>query len=346
MRLGQSQMAAHLSCATPCVVGKSDQQRKRRLLSQPCGPAQLEVGVGAHAPTPGNSSPKKPLTPAVAALLQNVQRHGSLLQQCCVNLRPLWQMDPAAFGSPKATSGSSGDMQPEPGMPHGTASNAAEQTEPREGEGSGLGTLADYLITTQARGGRIQWRPEDLKIMLNHLTSLTPGSSSVETKQAMKKLGIAHLPDPSWKLHTAVVSKLRTLRNMLAHGWNPLGGLTLPRAPRGTYNFRAWLRHALLTLPNREGTLLEAAAVLEADPDIAPKLDRRPDRRFHDTPMWHRNLRFAATSHPEFVDIARRGKAAVYRYDEEVARQQDAHTKPPKVPKRRVPHLGVHGGGN
>ncbi|PNH02053.1 hypothetical protein TSOC_012037 [Tetrabaena socialis] len=41
-----------------------------------------------------------------------------------------------------------------------------------------------------------------------------------------------------------------------------------------TYHWRAWLRQAFMELPDRTGTLQDAAAIIEADPDIAPLLDR------------------------------------------------------------------------
>ncbi|KXZ43549.1 hypothetical protein GPECTOR_87g411 [Gonium pectorale] len=69
----------------------------------------------------------------------------------------------------------------------------------------------------------------------------------------------------------------------------------------GVTHWQAWLRRAFLALPERTGTLHDLAAVLETDPEIAPKLDNR---------------------YPEFLDTGvKRGKLKVYRYDEHVAAQ-------------------------
>ncbi|KXZ43564.1 hypothetical protein GPECTOR_87g427 [Gonium pectorale] len=116
----------------------------------------------------------------------------------------------------------------------------------------------------------------------------------------MVPVGWSEVPDPERRLAGRVQIKLYHMRRKIAHGRDPLGGRDQAQvsAP-GTYNWRAWLRRAFETLPDKTGTSSDVAAALEADPEVAPKLDHR---------------------HPEFVDTGlKRGKLKVYRYDEQLA---------------------------
>ncbi|KXZ49538.1 hypothetical protein GPECTOR_20g392 [Gonium pectorale] len=89
-----------------------------------------------------------------------------------------------------------------------------------------------------------------------------------------------------------ILYKLGHIRNNIRHGRDPLAGCRIANA------LQAWLHKVFTGLPDRTGTSHDVAAALEADPEIAPKLDR---------------------SFPEFVDMGfKKGKHKVYRYDEQV----------------------------
>ncbi|GFR46015.1 hypothetical protein Agub_g7494 [Astrephomene gubernaculifera] len=355
-------MAARDFSATYVGICGDEQHKKRRRLAQvyasrASGKAYFDRCMPSEPRQPSQQSGLTTkrmdvtlLKPTAAVLLYNLQQHGTLLQRLGHGKQPTPQMDP---GAPEVAEGRTG-LQARSRTPQHILGGASMKVDAEEGTMDNRfdtspcpGTLADYITAIQARGGRIRWRPEDVKAMLMHLASLPPGSSGVDTKQAMEKLGIAHLPDPDNKLCVCVTFKLHTIRNTLAHGRDPLAGEAMPRARPGTYNFRGWLKQALLTLPNCEGTLAQAAAILEADPDISPKLDRRPDHHYHSFPVWRTHLKRAASWCPEFVNTGRKqGKGAIYRYDEGVAQALQEGRKPPKAPKGRVPHLGARGGCN
>ncbi|KXZ49608.1 hypothetical protein GPECTOR_20g464 [Gonium pectorale] len=83
---------------------------------------------------------------------------------------------------------------------------------------------------------------------------------------------------------------------------------------------QAWLSRAFETLPVKTGTLSDLAAALQADPDVAPKLDRRPDVNRLNVPAWRVAVSRMVSRHPEFVDTGRkRGGLKLFRYDEQIA---------------------------
>ncbi|GFR44740.1 hypothetical protein Agub_g6068 [Astrephomene gubernaculifera] len=275
----------------------------------------------------GTKRPATSLQPAVAVLLHNLQRHAPCLRRLSLEPRLVRETGHASpFRFPSQPQGSSHKV-PAPRAP------PAQEPAPNV-----LRSLTGHVQAALRERKRITWRPEIVEILLAHLTSLPPGST-MKARRAIEKLGLAHIPDPDDRLYNAVTMKLMRLRVSIAHGFNPMEGRRLPQVPTGTYDFRAWLRRAFMALPNRTGTTIQVAAVLEADPDIEPKLDRRLCPTDHNTQMWLRGLRRAVNRYPEFVSTGQRqGHSMLFRYDEEVARQQDeAGGKPPKVPKHRAP---------
>ncbi|GFR44741.1 hypothetical protein Agub_g6069 [Astrephomene gubernaculifera] len=289
----------------------------------------------------------KLLCPAVAVLLRNVDRHAAVLLRLAASQQQqqgspqLLGVGPARMGptAPQAGLGESQQQFPTPAAAVQAASGATGAAE----DDMGRGMLASQVEAALARGNRILWRPEDVKVMLAHLATLPPGPN-VQREEAVKKLGLAHLPDPKRKLRRAVCGKLEKLRNLLANGENPLEVRCWLRMPRGTYSIRAWLRRAFMALPNQEGTSSDAAAVLEADPEISPKLDRRPERRYPKIAKWHAYVQRQLLEYPEFVFTGRKqGRSKIYRYESQVAQALDE--RPAKTRKRGlqgVPHLGKH----
>ncbi|KXZ42376.1 hypothetical protein GPECTOR_154g67 [Gonium pectorale] len=110
------------------------------------------------------------------------------------------------------------------------------------------------------------------------------------------------------------------MRQTIRHGLDPLAGRKgVIRQPPGTYDWRTWLRNVFADLPNNTGTSVDVAATLEADPEIAPKLDRRPDPMTVSVPLWKRTISNSLGRFPEFVDTGvRKGKFKVYRFDKQV----------------------------
>ncbi|PNG99860.1 hypothetical protein TSOC_014349 [Tetrabaena socialis] len=131
-----------------------------------------------------------------------------------------------------------------------------EQLEVRSGVGSGAEGITP-------RG------PAHASVLVQHMREMPP-NAGFGILEAIQKLGLDAAID-----QRRVRNKLSHLRSLLAHGRDPLEDIRVPRARRHTYNWRAWLRQAYLALPNREGTMDDAAAILLADPSIAPLLDRR-----------------------------------------------------------------------
>ncbi|GFR46016.1 hypothetical protein Agub_g7495 [Astrephomene gubernaculifera] len=307
---------------------------------------------------PVSSASPTLLQPAAAVLLHNVQRHErtgvtsmpvssasptSVQPAAAVLLHNVQRHERTGVTSMPVSSASPTSLQP-------AAAVLLHNVQRQEFQ---VQRFADHVIASKARGDTLRWRKQDvqvqrrtapcLQIMLAHLASLPTGGGKVEIRQAMEKLGIAHLPDPKHELYQTVKWKLYSLRNTLEHGRDPLTGKALPKAGRGTYNYRGWLRGALLALPNREGTLPEVAAILKADPEISLKLNWRHDHRYLRSPAWRNNLSVTAARLPEFINTGRRkGKAVVYRYDEEVFGALQESRKPPEVPKHRTAQPGAH----
>ncbi|GFR44746.1 hypothetical protein Agub_g6074 [Astrephomene gubernaculifera] len=309
--------------------------------------ADVNDGGGERTSNSSSTSLDRLPCPAVAVLLRNVDCHSAVLQRLAASHQPppqqqqqggprLLAVGPARLGptAPQAGPGESQQQFPAAVQAASGANGAAEGD-------LGRGMLASQVEAALARGGIIRWRPEDVQVMLAHIATLPPGPN-LQSEKAVKKLGLAHLPDPGNKLRLAVAGKVMKLRNILANGEDPLEGRCRPRVPPGTYNFRAWLRRAFMALPNQEGTSSDAAAILEADPEISPKLDRRPDRYNSKTARWLPHMRRQVLEYPEFVFTGRkRGRNNIYRYDTQVAQALDE--RPAKTRKRGlqgVPHLG------
>ncbi|GFR49726.1 hypothetical protein Agub_g11882 [Astrephomene gubernaculifera] len=316
-----------------------------RASSQQSGGSAKRVGM---KPMPCGCGSRGNLQAAVAVLLHNVECNGALLE---LN-RPKRRKVASTPGIASVTEGFR-HSQTGSGAAQESLDGAAVQMESGDGVSNASpspANFADCITAAWARGGRVRWRPEDVQVLLAHLASLPPGGRTLATRRAMEKLGIAHLPDPDHKLFNAINLKMCIIRNKLAHGRDPLAGDTAPRAPHGTYNFRAWFEQAFLALPNHEGTVAEVAAILDADPEISRKLDKRPEPRYQDTAMWQLQLMRLASRYgryPEIVNTGRkRGRSTIYRYDEEVARQLGERGKAPKGPKRRVAHMGKRGDAN
>ncbi|PNH00882.1 hypothetical protein TSOC_013269 [Tetrabaena socialis] len=179
--------------------------------------------------------------------------------------------------------------------------------------------------------------------MVQHLKGLQPNTRHLATREAMHKLGLDGQPDPENRLRASVASKLQTLRNLLDHDQDPLQGNKALKAKWGTYKWRAWLRSAFMTFPDRTGTLDDAAAFLEADPSIAPLLDRRPELDQRDIPRWKISMTKMRSRYPEFESTgARRGLRLVFRFNEQVAEDLAAacKVKAPKCGVSGLPHLG------
>ncbi|GFR51074.1 hypothetical protein Agub_g13399 [Astrephomene gubernaculifera] len=198
----------------------------------------------------------------------------------------------------------------------------------------------------QSRGWRPgeMWEREQLQLMVRYVASLSP-SDPINTRGVIALLGLAELPDPNRAIFNKVKRKLFSVRHQLSNGADPLAGRAqlAGRMAHRTYRWRDWLRGAFLQLPNREGTLHDVAAILESDPDISPKLDRRPDSVAVTVPRWRANMWRFISKVPEVVNTGRKpGRLVVYRYDEEVARQLPGG-RGPRVPKKGqqgLPHLG------
>ncbi|GFR51073.1 hypothetical protein Agub_g13398 [Astrephomene gubernaculifera] len=188
-----------------------------------------------------------------------------------------------------------------------------------------------------------RWQREQLQLLVEYVASLPPGRRN-NTREALALLGWAKLPDPDGAISRRLLYKLSNIRHQLSNGVDPLAGRSqcMVMAP-GTYNWREWLRRALLQLPNHEGTLDDIAAVLEADPDISPKLDRRMEPVKLRVPRWRCSVSQSIPRIPEIFNTGKkRNQLTVYRYDEEVARQLPGG-RGPKVPKKGqqgLPHLG------
>ncbi|GFR51075.1 hypothetical protein Agub_g13400 [Astrephomene gubernaculifera] len=223
------------------------------------------------------------------------------------------------------------------------ASGSSHSSEPR-GHEVNAETVAQHrpLYVYGSLPGE-EWPLDLLKLLVEHVASLPPGCR-VRPHEAIALLGWAELPDPDGAIGRRVRYKLHSIRNQLAKGVDPLAGRMRPgRMAKKTYNWRVWLQKAFLQLPNQEGTLNDLAAVLEADPDIAPKLDKRSDSTKVAAPRWKRNVSHTVSSIPGVINTGqKRGRLVIYHYDEEAARQLGERGKPAKVPKHRVPHMGVH----
>ncbi|GFR44739.1 hypothetical protein Agub_g6067, partial [Astrephomene gubernaculifera] len=153
-------------------------------------------------------------------------------------------------------------------------------------------------------------------VLQKHLACLK-GGADLKTKEAVQKLGYTG-PYARYRLvYEAVCKKLDQMRNMRAHGVDPLKDGPRPRAARGSSDMRTWLAAAFKQLPNCTGTLEAAGRVLQRHPEIGPKLDKRPDPRCAHTPMWQSNLHRKVASWPEFVKTGRKkDRWNVLRYDE------------------------------
>ncbi|PNH02049.1 hypothetical protein TSOC_012039 [Tetrabaena socialis] len=161
------------------------------------------------------------------------------------------------------------------------------------------------------------------QILVDHLRALpsNAGGGSLAVKDAMTTLGLDGLPEPDRRLLAKrAARKLSKLRTLLGQGADPFEDRR-PRVKKNTHQWRAWLRQAFMELPDRTGTLQDAAAIIEADPSIAPLLDR---------------------TCPEFESTGqKRGRSMLFRYNEEAAEEWTARKA--KVPKRGVqslPYLG------
>ncbi|GFR50290.1 hypothetical protein Agub_g12480, partial [Astrephomene gubernaculifera] len=203
---------------------------------------------------------------------------------------------------------------------------------------SGGQSMADYLAAAIERDSFISWRPEDTKVLADYLASLSP-NSTLRIKPAMEQLGLSHIPDPGRRLQQTLTAKLHLMRSKMARGEDPTQ-VNTSRTVRGTYDFQSWVRRALLAMPNHEGTMREVAAALEADPNISCKLDKRPNPKCPNTPIWWLNLRCAVMRYPEFIRTdAKRAGHAVYRYEPEKERKGDAkrtERRPEWAEKRRA----------
>ncbi|PNH03416.1 hypothetical protein TSOC_010534 [Tetrabaena socialis] len=156
-------------------------------------------------------------------------------------------------------------------------------------------------------------------ILIDHLRALPAkaGGGGLATRRAITKLGLEGVPDPDQRLHARVSNKLSKLRVVLGQGLDPFKGRSGPRVKKNTYHWRAWLRQAFEKLPDRTGTFPDAAAIIEADPSIAPLLNQ---------------------TYPEFEKTGqKRGPFVVFRYNEEAAEEWTARKA--KVPKRGVQSL-------
>ncbi|PNH00954.1 hypothetical protein TSOC_013187 [Tetrabaena socialis] len=147
-------------------------------------------------------------------------------------------------------------------------------------------------------------------VMLQHVKA-RPLSGRIATREAIEELGLGGLPDPQQRIKESVRKKLGALRNACRHGQNPLAGRTTQPAKLNTYSWR--------------GTLLDAAAFLEADPSIAPLLDRRLDPMTRCTPMWRTSLSSVRSRFPEFEATGKkRRRHFVLRFNQQVADELDA----------------------
>ncbi|GFR51076.1 hypothetical protein Agub_g13402, partial [Astrephomene gubernaculifera] len=212
----------------------------------------------------------------------------------------------------------------------------------REEDTTGVGPMH---CTSQTYGSACgeHWPRDLVQMLVGCVTSLPPGGR-VLPREAIALLGWAELPDPDGRIYRKVKDRLQSIRNQLAKGVDPLAGRVRPgRVPLGTYKWRVWLRGAFLKLPNHEATVDDLAAILESDPDISPRLDKRPDSALVTVPRWRRNLSHIILTIPGVTNTGqKRGRLVIYHYDEEAARQLGERGKPPKVPKHRVPQMGVH----
>ncbi|PNH02054.1 hypothetical protein TSOC_012038 [Tetrabaena socialis] len=215
---------------------------------------------------------------------------------------------------------------------------SAHPPRPEEPEADGAGQLAVAAVLWNAqchaaalraacgpgvvrRAVGEKWTRAQVKILVDHLRALptNAGGGSLAVREAMTMLGVDGLPDPDRHLHARVASKLSKLRTVLEQGVDPFEDRR-PRA-KNTYHWRAWLRQAFMELPDHTGTLQDAAAIVEADPSIAPLLNR---------------------TYPEFENTGqKRGRHVLFRYNEEAAEERAARKA--KVPRRGVqslPYLG------
>ncbi|GFR46425.1 hypothetical protein Agub_g7934 [Astrephomene gubernaculifera] len=177
-------------------------------------------------------------------------------------------------------------------------------------------SLAAYITTIRAQGGKIKWRSEDEQIMYDYLTTLRP-DDKVKTRHAMQMLGIAHLSGDD-KLCNTLCAKLNSLRNKMKHGAvgsEPADEEDHPRRRAASVDYKGLLKRAYLALPGHKGTLAEAARVLEADPEVSPQLDRRLYRSSKRTPIWRQYLRNARSRCPQLVKTGEeRGGDMVLRW--------------------------------
>ncbi|KAG2424392.1 hypothetical protein HXX76_014601 [Chlamydomonas incerta] len=79
-----------------------------------------------------------------------------------------------------------------------------------------------------------------------------------------------------------------------------------------------WCRKAFLELPGNQATTDELCAALQADTNIAPRLDQRLDTGRRSGARWRRNLIRAL---PRLLGVTKtgekRGRLSVYHYDPE-----------------------------
>ncbi|GFR51078.1 hypothetical protein Agub_g13404 [Astrephomene gubernaculifera] len=200
---------------------------------------------------------------------------------------------------------------------HALARASYSTRQDKAGRTSAVGT---DCLPPGARPGD-PWLLEHVRILLQYTHSVPPGAHA-SSAVAISLLGWSHLPDPDKILWRRVKRKLGIVRNLLSHGRDPLDDSRGLRQP-DRYHWRRWLALVFQRLPNCEGTMPEVAALVEADPEIAPHLDKaNPNPRFTSMPRWRSNMANRFYSLPEIINTGKkRDGCYVYRWDEEIARR-------------------------
>ncbi|PNH01542.1 hypothetical protein TSOC_012566 [Tetrabaena socialis] len=216
---------------------------------------------------------------AVAAVLSNAQRHAPALgaasagsvaakrsrTQLCLQPAARTAGPPAQppHDQPLRVVRAAGDTLPTAAEePIAGRRGRGRREQGQDGEEPGLSARpSDIGVVSRSRE---KWRLEEIQVLLQHLEGLSPNVRNLSSREAMHKL-----------VKTAKVKPY-------------------------TYNWRAWLRRAFMTFPDLTGTLDDAAAFIEADPSIAPLLDRRPEPDRLDVPRWKRSMTKMRFLYPKF----------------------------------------------